>query len=246
MESYRIMLVEDEPEIRKGLRVLIEQVIGGFQIALEAENGIIALEQLRTSEVDLIITDIRMPVMSGIDFIKKLRGSYPDVAVIVISGYEEFSYAKEAMRYDVADYLLKPISRTELAQYLHSLKERLDKEKRGNQMSQSDDEDQTIRLVKQFVLTRLDQDVSLQYVAEQVYLNPQYLSALFKTKTGGNYSDYVTACRMDKAKKLLVESKLKIYEIAHLCGYSNANHFMGVFRQVCGYKPSEYRNITVQ
>jgi len=239
---YSVMLVEDEKKIQEGLKVLIEDVIGGYRVTAEAEHGLAALELLRIQAVDLLITDIRMPQMNGIELLRHIRGLYPDLPVLIISGHEDFTYAKDAMRYNAADYILKPVDRIELSQFLLDLKARLDRE-RAMETSNEEalHEDQTIRRVKELVVSRLDQDVSLQFIAEQVHLNHQYLSTLFKVKTGQNYSEYVTSCRMSKARKLLSDTNLKIYEISSLCGYASANHFIGVFRQYCGVKPTEYR-----
>lgn len=239
---YNVMLVEDEKKIQEGLKIMIEKVIGGYKVCAEAEHGYAALELLRVKSVDLLITDIRMPQMNGIELLQHVRELYPSLPVLIISGHEDFTYAKAAMRYNAADYILKPIDRIELSQFLLNLKARLDNENSTVMTGEATaHEDQTIRRVKELVVSRLDQDVSLLFIAEQVHLNHQYLSTLFKVKTGINYSDYVTACRMNKARELLSSTHLKVYEIANLCGYASSNHFMAMFRQHCGVKPTEYR-----
>lgn len=239
---YNVMLVEDEKKIQEGLKIMIEEVIGSYRVTAEAEHGFAALELLRMQSVDLLITDIRMPQMNGIELLRHVRGLYPSLPVLIISGHEDFTYAKAAMRHNASDYILKPVDRIELSHFLLNLKARLDRE-RAVEMPNAEaaHEDLTIRRVKELVVSCLDQDVSLPFIAEQVHLNHQYLSTLFKVKTGQNYSDYVTACRMSKAKELLTHTHLKIYEVANLCGYASANHFMAVFRQHCGAKPTEYR-----
>jgi Response regulator containing CheY-like receiver domain and AraC-type DNA-binding domain len=239
---YNILLVEDEKQIREGIRLMIEKVIGGFRICAEAENGLAALEMLRNHAVDLLITDVRMPLMNGIELLRHVRGSHPDLPVLIISGYDEFAYAKEGMRYNASDYLLKPVDRIEVSQFLLGLKSRLDGERaREAAEPAAIGEDQTIRKVKELVLANLDKDISLQFMAEQVHLNHQYLSTLFKVKTGQNYSDFVTSCRMNHAKDLLVQTQLKVYEVAKLCGYSSHNHFSNVFREYWGATPTEFR-----
>lgn len=239
-----VMLVEDEETIRKGLKRLVEQTIGGFRVIAEACHGKEALELLHVKQPDLIISDIRMAEMDGLEMIRRIRERYQDIHLIIISGYAEFEYAKQALRYGVADYLLKPIDRVELAQVLDKFRKASQTEA-GASGKEPDEEGKQgralIRRVKELIEERLDQEISLQLIADQVHLNHQYLSVLFKSETGQNFSEYVTRRRIDKAKRLLAETNLKIYEIAQLSGYMSAKHFMSVFKSMEGATPSEYR-----
>jgi two-component system response regulator YesN len=242
---YKIMIAEDEEQIRAGLKKTIEVVIGGFKIVAEAANGKEALEQLNAANPDILITDIRMPEMNGLEMIRRVRSNFPNLYIIIVSGYSDFEYAKQAIKFQVAEYLLKPVNRVELAEVLQRIKNQLD----GNlnvQESELTDEIRegrhAIRKVKDIVQQNLAEDISLQRIAEQVGLTPHYVSGLFKTVTGQNYSDYVTDSRMNKAKQLLKDTSLKIHEIANLTGYVSAKHFMNVFKQRVGTTPSDYRN----
>ncbi len=243
---YKLFLVEDEVIIRKGLKRLIEEVIGGFQIIGEADNGKEALESLKGHMPDLLITDIRMSEMNGIEMIRRIRDQYSDMEIVIISGYADFEYAKQAIKFGVRDYLLKPVDRVELTQVLNEFRRGRELQSDGVDSNAEDEESsrgrQLIRKVKELVAERLDQEISLLYMAEQVHLNHQYLSVLFKSETGQNFSDYVTICRMNKAKQLLKETNLKIYEVAKLSGYISSKHFMAVFKQVVGVTPSHYRD----
>lgn len=242
---YKVFLVEDETIIRKGLKQLIEGVIGGYQVVGEADNGKTALEALKTVRPDLLITDIRMNEMNGLEMIKRLRAHYPDLYVLILSGYADFEYAKQAIKHGISDYLLKPVDRVELMQALDSFKRRAKSREEPAPAGEEDEEARRgrgiIRRVKELIAERLDQEISLQSMAEQVHLNHQYLSVLFKNETGQNFSDYVTQCRMNKAKAHLRETNLKIYEVAALSGYVSAKHFMAVFKEVVGMTPTQYR-----
>ncbi|WP_284645053.1 response regulator transcription factor [Paenibacillus silviterrae] len=243
---YKVMIAEDEDQIRIGLKKTIEEVIGGFKVVAEAANGKDALDQLHKTSPDILITDIRMPEMNGIETIRRVRNNFPNLYIIIVSGYGDFEYAKQAIKYQVAEYLLKPVNRVELAEVLQSIKRNLDA---GN-MSSNDHEltdemnegRHVIRKVKDIVAQNMAEDISLQRVAGQVNLTPHYLSVLFKTVSGQNYSDFVTDSRMIKAKQLLKETNLKIHEIANMTGYVSAKHFMNVFKQRVGKTPSDYRN----
>jgi two-component system response regulator YesN len=247
---YKVLLVEDEAPIRLGLKTLIEEVIGGYRIAKEAKNGREALEWLKSALPDLIITDIRMKEVNGMELIEQVREQFPDLSILIISGYNDFEYAKKAIRYRVEDYMLKPIDRVELTQYLTALKNKLDSRnlqalnKDPHHLSKAgvdENEKKVIRKVREIIHANLDQDISLQFIANKVHMNSQYLSFLFKMETGQNFVDYVIYCRMERAKQLLRETNLKIYEIAKLSGYENAKYFMTVFKGLVGVTASDFR-----
>ncbi|MFD0670325.1 response regulator [Cohnella sp. GCM10027633] len=125
---YKVMLVDDEPTIREGLRTLIEWESLGYAVADTAANGIEALDKCGKLQPDLIIVDIRMPVMNGLEFVQTLRERGFGMHVIILSGYADFEYAKKAMAYRIDGYLLKPVDEDELIQYLNQLKLDLDME----------------------------------------------------------------------------------------------------------------------
>ena len=122
----KIFLVEDEMIIRRGIKNSIEWEKEGYQFVGEASDGELALPMIIREKPDIVMTDIKMPFMDGLAFIKELRGFMPDVPVIILSGFSDFEYAKEAIRYQVSNYLLKPVSTEELALTLIELKEKLD------------------------------------------------------------------------------------------------------------------------
>ncbi|MFS0553331.1 response regulator transcription factor [Brevibacillus sp. 179-C9.3 HS] len=245
---YKVLLVEDERMIREGLRMLIEKGTSGFAIMAEAENGKEALHFLRTEMPDLIVTDIRMREVDGLALIGKIREMYEELPIVIISGYGDFHYAQKALKYKVSDYLLKPIDRLELVSTLSKIRQALDRKKNAREEESSADvghreERQIIRKVKAFIHDHLDGDLRLQTLAESVHLNPIYLSQLFKAETGENVSDYITQSRMKRAKQLLQETSLKVYDIARLVGYQSAKHFMIVFKKEVGLTPGSYRDL---
>ncbi|MEJ6950276.1 response regulator transcription factor [Natronospora cellulosivora (SeqCode)] len=124
---YKVMIVDDEPNIRRGLPYLIDWEECNFRIVSVAKNGRDAIEKLSLTYPDIIITDITMPGMSGLDLIKHVRGSLNDknMGFIILSGYNDFEYAKEAIKYNVQSYLLKPIDEKELLKILSQLKHKL-------------------------------------------------------------------------------------------------------------------------
>lgn len=120
----KVLIVDDEPFIRQGLRILIDWKQYGYEIIGEAKNGIEAITEIEKNKVDLIIVDIKMPEMNGIELIEYVRNNISTkIKFIVLSGYYEFEYAKKAIKYNVTDYILKPIQKDELIKVLNSFKE---------------------------------------------------------------------------------------------------------------------------
>lgn len=126
---YRVLIVDDEPEIRQGLRLKIDADKLGLELAGEASNGVEALERLEDEAYDIVITDMNMPVMDGVSFLEACRERHPDVRLVVITGYEDFQYARAALRHQASDYLLKPVAADELADVLAKVTGELDGER---------------------------------------------------------------------------------------------------------------------
>ena len=118
----RVLLVDDEPFILKGLMVLIDWNREGFEIVGTASNGKEALEFLKKNQVDLIIADIKMPVMTGLELLKRIREEeITDAYFVIVSGYADFSYAQRALQYKCSNYILKPVKEQELLDELHKI-----------------------------------------------------------------------------------------------------------------------------
>lgn len=233
-----VLLVDDEQIIRRGIKKLLEEVIKGYKVMWEASNGYEALEIANIVVPDLVITDIRMPEMNGIDFISFFKKKHPLIPVIVISGHDDFMYVREALKLGVKDYLLKPISRSELANILSKLQ--VMEEDIANLTV--DGESLNINKIKNLISSNLDKEITLNYISMNLNLHPNYISQLFKQETTINLSEYITKQRIDKSKKLLIQTELKIYDISSMVGYVNSKHFSVVFKKLVGMTPFQYRN----
>lgn len=239
LEKRRVLLVEDEEIIRKGIKKMIEQVIGGYEVCFEAVDGQEALRMLEYAQPHVIITDIRMEHLNGLELIQKVRMQNETLPIIIISGYADFHYAQTAIAYGASAYLIKPVDRIELIQALAKacpVQEDSPEAIDGNQI---------IARVKTLIKSQLNRSISLRTVADEVGINHQYLSALFKSITGENFSHYVTRKRIEKARYLLSSTTLKVYEIAGLTGYRSEKHFSSSFKSMTGLTPSEFRNTAV-
>jgi two-component system, response regulator YesN len=227
-----ILVVEDEAIIRQGLRVLLEQVIGGYQVT-EAKSGEEGISLFHQRIPHLIITDIRMGGMNGLTFISKVRQVSESIPVIILSGHSDFEYARTAMRYSITDYLLKPINRVELSETISNIFKEEEKEKAVTSVQ--------FQKILKYIDDHLSHEITLKHIADYVYLNPQYIGQLFKTELNQTYTDYITVERLKRAKQLLKTTSLKVYEVAQLSGYKSPKHFMTVFKQEVGTTPVQYR-----
>ncbi|WP_257958481.1 response regulator transcription factor [Bacillus sp. V3-13] len=230
-----MLIVEDETIIRQGLKVLLEKVFGGFQVA-EAKSGEEGLSLIRQRLPHLIITDIRMGGLDGFSFISKVRQVTEDIPIIILSGHSDFEYARTAIRYGVTDYLLKPVNRTELSETISKLF--------NTREIEHYDTSKQFQKVLHYIDDHLSKEMTLKHIAEYVDLHPQYIGQLFRTELNQTFTEYVTEERLKRAKKLLKETQLKVYEVAQLSGYKSPKHFMTMFKQEVGMTPVQYRKFS--
>lgn len=214
---YSVIIVDDEAIICNGLKRYIDTYIEGFEAVAILTDGDEAIEYLKSSTPDVILTDINMINISGLDLCKYVWENKIDTEVIIISGYKEFEYVRQALKYNVSDYLLKPVKLNELSSVFTEIAERL-KERRTVKDNAPDEslnksDDTVIDKVKQYIAKNYASDISLETIADLLYFNPAYLSRIFKKSTGIRFVDYLTEIRINKAKELLKESHKKVYEI---------------------------------
>ncbi|WP_078553716.1 response regulator transcription factor [Bacillus alkalicellulosilyticus] len=248
-----ILVVDDEPRIRQGLQKTLELSSNDNVTILTATNGKEALNIILNEKVHLLITDISMPEMTGLQLVKNIQSVESKPEVIVISAYSEFDYAQEAIQYGVQNYLLKPISKQKLFDSVQkALKAYENREQVGMMQKVVDDrllpivtrENNTSPPVKK-ALTYIDENIkerlTLQRVADYIHLNSSYFSVLFKEQTSLTFSEYVTRRRLLVAKKLLYQTQMSVAEIAEEVGYHTSKYFIKMFKDYEGVTPSQYR-----
>lgn len=244
---YKVLIVDDELTIRYGLRHYFSWNQIGFEVAGDCENGRQALDYCREHPVDVILSDIKMPVMNGLELSKELYTKKAPIKVVILSGYRDFEFAREALKYDVKYYLLKPTKYEELCRVFTEVKELFDNE-RGVAEPWSDNEalgsgyyEKIVTMIKTYVHTHY-QTATLENASRLVHFNPNYLSKIFKDVTGENFSDFLLQVRMDKAVALLNDATYKTYQISELIGYSNPKNFTRTFKKYYGVTPKEFRH----
>lgn len=240
-----LVIVEDESNILECLVHLFPWDSLGIHVAAAFSNGQDAFHYLSAEHADILLTDIRLPNISGLDLIRMLRENKNPIEIVILTGYKHFDYARQAIRYKVHDFLLKPIKYEELTAAMLRIKDLL--ENTDDPSVDSADEaantyhQKLIAMAKEYVENHLC-DASLENTAVYVHLSPGYFSKLFHKITQSTFSDYLTRCRMERAAQLLNDVKFKTYEISLMVGYDNPKNFTRAFKQYFKVTPREYRN----
>lgn len=261
---YRLLIVDDEEDIRRGMANSVPWETWGFQVCAQAENGKAAIDIIHKEPVDAVITDIRMPVMDGVELMRYLRENAPSIYVVVLSGYSDFAYMQEAIRNGAAEYLLKPTDIDEFETVFRRLKKRMDeahaRDSRYQAMleeyqlhrpaAQNQNVPQGSSPLADAIRDIVDKeymscDMSLDYVAERLGKSTAYISRTFKEKTGTNFIDYLTKIRLTKAKELLKNPKYKVWEIGEQVGYNDPSNFIRSFKKSYGVSPNDFRSLAM-
>lgn len=247
----QLLIADDEPRTREGIkRVLEGWLTGSYHIYL-ADNGLAALELLQEQAIDVLISDIRMPGLMGLELVERVSSLKRKPHCIFISGYSEFAYAQKAIQFEAIDYLLKPLEKKSIIAAVQRALERREEKLQQDRLMKVADvqllelEQATghadINKAMQYVREHLGEAISAKQLAEMLHMNANYFSQLFKEQTGISFSDYVTRHRLQLAKRLLLTTGLSIQQIAEQIGYQTDRYFIRVFRAHEQLSPAQYR-----
>ncbi len=352
---YRMLVVDDESWIRERIISTIDWAALGIEIAGEAEDGIEALNISKEKLPDIILTDIRMPCLDGLDFVRQLRDNGIKSKVIIISGYGDFEYTQKAIRLGADDYILKPVEDedliaavkrciagilayndkqdllqaaldgnvrfllnseqlvnnilvrnrqdaqaslqalfkqihagaekysanlkliyinmiylvfsavfdnkkniVELPQIRQNIMEKFEQLKAEEEFhvlsenaiqeligilekSDGGNKRKIVKKVEEYIKENCGKAISLNDVAQAMYLNASYLSKIFRDETGETFTKYLMKYRVEKAVELMGDPTRKIYEIARAVGYEDIQYFTKMFKSIKGVSPFQYR-----
>ncbi|MCM3630447.1 response regulator [Paenibacillus glycanilyticus] len=241
---YSVLVVEDERWVRVVLREVLRETGLPFQIVQECTNGLEALDWLQGHTADIVLADVKMPVMDGVSFIERLAGLKDSPSVVFISGYDDFQAARKALRCGVIDYLMKPVEAEELAGTLGKWMKEQERKREATQSPAAPSSEEGQSEIMERVLRLIHErpgHVSLNGIAAQVHMNASYLSQYFKQHTGRNFTDYVAGLRLEEAKMLVARTSLRISEIAERLGYSDIAYFSNTFKKTTGKSPLDFR-----
>lgn len=235
---YSVYIADDEMWVIVGLKKRIEKTGLPFQVVGEANNGVMALEEIEKKKPDILFTDIRMPGYNGLELLELLRKKELDTKVVLISGYAEFEYAQSAIRNGAYDYLLKPIDQDKLQTVLERIL--------GDGSTESGNVQElvapsTIRKIMDEIKEHYTENITLTGLAEKYSISVSYLSELLKEYLQLSFSEYISSKRIQKAKELLADDSLSIEQIAEQTGYNDYFYFTKVFKKNTGISPSKYR-----
>lgn len=239
---YKLIIVDDEERILDGIANLFPWENIGFEVAGIFSNGWRALDYLKDHPVHVVMSDIKMPEMDGFTLIRQME-RYPKVKIVLFSSYQNYEYFRSAIKYQVADYLLKPIKYAELLNCFSDIRKSLDAEKsvQAPAVGSNGYYDKVVSAVKEYVAGHF-QNATLDQAAMRVSLSSSYLSKIFKECAGISFSEYLMKVRMEKACEYLEDIHYKSYEIADAVGYDNPKNFSRAFRTYYKMSPTEYRN----
>lgn len=250
---YKVVIVDDEWWILQGIKETFRFSEMEFEPVLETTNPNKAFEYIIKNDIDVVLTDIRMPGLSGLELIKKTREKGINAEFVIISGYAEFHYAQEAIREGAFDYCLKPIKETKadeiLARLSRHLKDKFRKNNPGNYITKTTDtqiDNQDFKRLVDYIKTHYSDKLYLKTLSHRFGFNENYTCHLFNKYLDSTFSEYLTAIRMEKAIELLTNESLTIQQIADKTGYKDYYYFNKVFKKHYNMTATEYRKNKVR
>ncbi|WDV46688.1 response regulator [Clostridiaceae bacterium M8S5] len=232
---FRLLIVDDEIMTSEYIKYVLENEDINVHIE-SAYDGFMALEKLKKFTPDIIMLDIHMPNMNGIDTANKILKLYPNQKIVILSAYNEFEYAQKAIRLGVKDYLLKPIPPKELINFIkRNLKNNVEYERCLNP------NEKLILSAQEYIEKNYNRKLYLREVADYIGFSSYHFSRLFKKYTKQSFTDYVNKIKVDKAIKLIKNTDMSLREIAEKIGYEDISYFTVIFKKYAGEIPSVYR-----
>ena len=248
---FKGLLVDDEPRTLIGITKTFQWDREGFETPLAVSDPNEALRILSKGKMDFCFTDIKMPGISGIQLMQATRELGIDTAFVVISGFAEFSFARDAMKCGAFDYCLKPLDFDDAAELLKRLGAFLQKKARTDELVTRAAADEAQALpgedqnafgkLLQYVNVHFCQRLFLSDLAKRFYLNESYCCVLFKKTTGVTFSEYIIRLRMEKAFQFLTRTNSPLYDVARAVGYDDYFYFSKVYKKYHGVTASEHK-----
>ncbi len=241
---YRVVLVDDEQMIVNGLKKAFPWAKYQCEVVATANDGTQGLLEIQKHHPHIVITDIRMPNVDGLQMVAALHSEYPHMQVSVLTAYRDFDYAQRAMHLGVSRFLLKPSKMDEIHEAVKHMTEQLSAlaQEEEPEPETAEPGNFVARAALQYIRDHYTEHISLNDVAQSVYVSPWHLSKLINGHLGQGFFEILNSLRIQKAKTLLMEPELKVHEIAQAVGYGDVAHFSKIFKKITGVSPMEYRS----
>lgn len=241
--SFTAIVVEDEGLIAKNIVKNIQRANENFEVVAVSADGEDALRQVEKYMPNVVLTDIQMPLMNGLELVRIISQKYPLIRCVIISGHDDFAYAKDALKNHVADYLLKPINLDELTVTLRRIENELlaSQKELTSEFAKAGNPEDIVGLMKEYILKNYQEPINLTDMASSLGYSLSYLTKIFIKNTGLSPVRYIRDFRINAAKQLLRNPQIPINIIGKKIGYADPFHFSKMFKQAVGISPSEYR-----
>jgi len=239
--SVKLLVADDEEVIRRGVAKYIRLHTDRFDKIYEAENGQEAIDLLLKYQPDILLLDVQMPLKNGLDVMKEAERAGLHPIVVILSGYDEFKYAQQALRYGAKEYLLKPARASDILKCLNRLVDDSLGLEEPCVQEEENGTNQLVKRAKEYIAEHYMENITLSDTAEILGITGGYLSTLFQKSLQCGFIDYLNRVRIERACCYLEQNYFKTYEIAYKVGFRDEKYFSKVFKKVMGMSPKEYR-----
>ncbi|MGN0666330.1 MAG: response regulator [Huintestinicola sp.] len=247
---YKILIVEDDAALRFVYSKKKVWSDCGFSIEDQASNGRDALALIDKKQYDLILTDIQMSFIDGIELLREIRSKNIRSEVVLVSSYDEFEYARQGLVYGATDYILKPAEDNKLREMLLRVKERLTSQRQlskevraaAEQLGIAVSEEGMVYNFCRYFSDNSDRIITHEEMSEAFGFSKDYFGKLFKSHMGTSFNSFYSAVKIEKAKELLKTGNYKNYEISDMLGYSTVDYFSKIFKEMTGETPTQFKS----
>lgn len=233
-------MIDDEQTSFEIVKATIDWASMGISLEY-AESANEAMEMIKADIPDIILTDIMMPGMDGFELIEWIKANSYNCEVIILTAYGTFEYARKALDYGVTGYLLKPINETELKELINKAIYNISQNSKQADHINVVNYSLPVRLACEYIEKNFQENINLNKISNYVSLSKNYFCNIFKKETGITIWDYLIRIRMEEAKRMLLETEQKTYEISEKVGYDDPSYFGRLFKKYTGFTPMEFR-----
>ena len=239
---HRLLICDDEPVQRNGLKLMISKSKLPVEITALAANGPEALEKIAQCKPHIVLIDINMPGLSGLEVIEASQKQGLRPVFVILSGYDDFTYAQKACHLGVMDYLLKPIAEQQLLEVLQTAIRKVEEAQLTQHVLVQNPTTTPQQILQEIQQNYTNPDLTLALLARRFNLSESYVTRIIKNETSSTFSALLTRLRIERAIAYLVsDPDLMLVQIAEQCGFSSQHYFSRVFKEQTGFSPADYR-----